>query len=193
MTTGSGVLLDAVVRILGRDGIRGLSLSAVADEAGVSRVTLHRHGTTVDQLVVAVLARASDDLRATLWPVLLGSGDAACRLREGLRALCAVADRHAAVLTAFYGQPPRPIPDNPGRTTSFEFIELFERLLRDGESDGSLTVDNAATQAALVANAVCWTYLHMRRAHGWPPGTTADVVVDLATSHLTPRAGPTVR
>ncbi len=184
MTSSSAEFLDAVVTILDRNGLRGLSLSAVADGAGVSRVTLHRRGITVDDLVIGVLTRASDDLRAALWPVLLAPGDAASRLRHGLAVLCSVAERHGAVLTAFYGQPPKLIPDRPGRTTSFEFIELFERLLRDGQSDGSLKVGDPATQAALVANAVCWTYLHMRRAHGWSPDTTADAVIDLATSHL---------
>ncbi len=186
MPTSSDRLLDAVARILGREGVPGLSLSAVAEEAGLSRVTLHRRGTTVDDLVVGVLARASDDLRASLWPVLVASGDASTRLRHGLGVLCAAVERHAAVMTAFYAQPPRDIPGQPGRTTSFEFIELFERLLRDGEIDGSLKVGDPVSQAALVANAVCWTYLHMRRAHGWAPDTTADLVIDLATTHLAP-------
>jgi AcrR family transcriptional regulator len=186
MTTPNDEVLDAVARILERDGLRGLTISAVAEEAAVSRVTLHRRGVTVDDLIIAVLARASDDLRASLWPAITASGDAASRLRTGLTTLCAVAERHSAVLTAFYAEPARPIPDRPGRTTSFEFIELFERLLRDGDLDGSLRVEDPTAQAALVANAVCWTYLHMRRAHRWTSRATADLVIDLATAHLAP-------
>nr|MDT0660028.1 hypothetical protein [Micromonospora sp. DSM 115978] len=191
MTTVNDDVLDAVARILERDGLRGLTISAVAEEATVSRVTLHRRGVTVDDLIIAVLARASDDLRASLWPALTASGDAASRLRTGLSALCAVAERHGAVLTAFYAEPARPIPDRPGRTTSFEFIELFERLLRDGDLDGSLRVEDPAAQAALVANSVCWTYLHMMRAHGWTSRATADLVIDLATAHLAPATSAT--
>ena len=37
-------LVDAAARILGRDGLAGLSISAIAEEAKVSRVTLHRRG-----------------------------------------------------------------------------------------------------------------------------------------------------
>lgn len=186
VTTVTDGVLDAVARILERGGLRGLTISAVAEEAAVSRVTLHRRGTTVDDLIIAVLARASDDLRASLWPAITAPGDAASRLRTGLFALCAVAERHSAVLTAFYAEPARPIPGRPGRTTSFEFIELFERLLRDGALDGSLHIEDPAAQAALVANTVCWTYLHMRRAHGWTSRATADLVIDLATAHLAP-------
>ena len=177
-------VLDAVSRILERDGVRGLTISAIAEEAGVSRVTLHRREVSVDDVVVAVLARASDDLRASLWPALTAAGDAASRLHVALRALCDVAERHAPVLTAFYGQPARAIPGRPGRTTSFEFIEPFERLLRDGAVDGSLHVEDPAAEATLVANAVCWTYLHMRRAHRWSAGRAAERVIALATAHL---------
>jgi AcrR family transcriptional regulator len=180
-------VLDAVARILERDGLRGLSMSAVAEEADVSRVTLHRRGASMDDYVVAVLARASDDLRASLWPAITGPGDAATRLHVALHVLCDVTERHAGVLAALYAAPALPIPDRPGRTTSFEFIEPFERLLVDGAVDGSLRVDEARGDATLVANAVCWTYLHMRRAHRWAREETARRVIALATSSLDPR------
>ena len=181
-----GNVLDAVTRILRRDGVRGLTITAVAEEANLSRVTLHRRGASIDDFVIAVLARASDDLRASLWPALTATGDAASRLRIALRTLCDVAERHAAVLTAFYTEPARPIPGRPGRTTSFEFIEPFERLLRDGAVDGSLRVDDPNNEATLIANTVCWTYLHMRRAHRWSAARTADNIITLATAHLIP-------
>lgn len=179
-------LLDAVARVLEASGMRGLTISAVADEAAVSRVTLHRRGITVDDLVVGVLGRASDDLRASLWPAVTSNGDAATRLGDGLEVLCQVAERHAPVLTAFFGEPARPLPDRPGRTTSFEFIELFERLLRDGQLDGTLAVEDPAAQATLIANTVCWSYLHMRRAHRWSAERARRQVIDLATASLLP-------
>jgi AcrR family transcriptional regulator len=180
-------LLDAVARVLEREGVRGLTVSAVAGEAGISRVTMHRRGVGIDELIVAVLGRASDDLRSSLWPVLTGAGDAASRLRTALGVLCEVAERHAPVMRAFFGEPARPLPERRDRTTSFEFIEPFERLLLDGTLDGSLCVDDPTRDATLVANSVFWTYLHMRHAHRWPPRRTTDRVVALATAHLTPR------
>jgi AcrR family transcriptional regulator len=177
-------VLDAVARLLDREGLAGLSLSAIATEANLSRVTLHRRGATVDDYVVAVLGRASDELRDALWPVLTGSGSAAERLQVALRSLCEVADRHRGVMTAFYAQPARPLPEDPDRTTSFRFIEPFERLVRDGVVDGSLHSDDPRADATLVANAVCWTYLHMRQAHGWAPGPTAERAVAMGMGLL---------
>lgn len=179
-------VLDAVARILERDGLRGLSISAVAEEAELSRVTLHRRGGNIEDYVIAVLARASDDLRASLWPAITGPGDAATRLAVALRLLCEVAERHAGVLVALFGVPARPIPGKPGRTTSFEFIEPFERLLLDGVVDGSLRVGDARADATLVANTVCWTYLHMRRAHGWAVDIATERVLEMATAGLAP-------
>ncbi len=181
-------LLEAVARIMNRRGLVGLSISAIAEEAGVSRVTLHRRGWTLDDYIVAVLRRASDDLRASLWPALTGPETAAVRLRYALEILCQVCDRHAGVMVAMYGSPARPLHDKPGGTTSFEFIEPFERLLRDGDIDGSLHSSNPTTDATLVANAVAWTYLHMRQAHNWDPATAAHRVIELTTANLTPIA-----
>jgi AcrR family transcriptional regulator len=190
VTASDGAVLDAATRILERDGVRGLTITAIADEAAVSRVTLHRRGIAIDDVVVAILARASDDLRASLWSALTAGGDAASRLHTALEALCEVAERHAAILIAFYAQPARPIPDRPGRTTSFQFIEPFERLLRDGCVDGSLVVGDPAADATLLANTVCWTYLHMRRAHSWSVQRTRHHVIALATAHHTAHAAP---
>ena len=176
-------LLDATASLLDRSGLPAVTLSAVAEAAGVSRVTLHRHGVTVEALVIAVLRRASDDLRASLWPVLAGPGSAAERLRLALEALCQVCERHIGVLSALFRAPVRRLPDDPDRTTSFEFVEPFERLLRDGEVDGSLRSDDPATDAALLANAVTWSYLHMRQAHRWSPTDTERRVVDMVLAH----------
>jgi AcrR family transcriptional regulator len=177
-------LLDAVSRILERDGLRGLNLSAIAAEAGVSRVTLHRRGAQLDDYLVAVLGRASDDLRASLWPALTGPGDALTRLRAGLEALCAVFDRHAGVLKAVYGQPAWPLPADPASTTSRRFIEPFERMLKDGLVDGSLTCDDPHDDALLLANTVAWGYLHMRVAHRWPRRKAMTRLVELATARF---------
>jgi AcrR family transcriptional regulator len=184
-------VLDAVARVLDRDGLGGLSITAIAEEAGLSRVTLHRRGARVDDYLIAVLGRASDDLRTSLWPVLTGPGPALARLDAALRVLCDVCERHAGVMMAMYGVPARPLPGRPGRTTSLEFIEPFERLLRDGTLDGTAPSDDPLADATLVANAVAWTYLHMRHAHRWDPATATERVVRLGLAHLAVEgAGP---
>ena len=181
-------LVDAAARVIDRTGLASLTLSALADEAGLSRVTVHRRGAPLEAYVVAVVTRASDDLRASLWPALTSSAPAADRLRQALVVLCEVFERHSGVMAAVYDIAPHPIEGRPGRTTSLEFVEPFSKLLADGALDGSLVAcDDPRSEATLIANGVAWTYLHMRRAHGWPEGEATDRVVDMATARLLPR------
>jgi AcrR family transcriptional regulator len=181
-------VIDAVTRILGRDGIPGLSMTAIAEEAGLSRVTLHRRGASINDYVVAALGRASDDLRASLWEILTDSAPAETRLVDALGILCDVCERHTGVMMALYGKPARPLPDRPGRTTSLEFIDPYERILRDGVLDGSLSTSDPRGDATLIANSVAWTYLHMRVAHGWERATARERTVAIATAHVTSTA-----
>lgn len=183
-------VLDAVERLLTRTGLPGLTLSAVAEEANVSRVTLHRWGATLDHLLVAVIVRVVEEARGSLWPVLTGPGDAASRLREAFETLCAVCERNAGVMSAMYGVPPRPLPGRPGRTTSLELIDPFERLLRDGVLDGSLRSADPTRDATLVVNTAIWAYLHMRRAHRWPRDEVAARVVALVMADLVAEPTP---
>lgn len=49
------------------------------------------------------------------------------------------------------------------------FTEPFERLLRDGLSEGVIaTLDDPAETATVLFNLVGWTYIHLRSGHGWP-------------------------
>ncbi len=183
-----GEVLEAVARILDRDGLTGLSISAIANEADVSRVTLHRRGPSVEDYVVALLGRVADELRNALWPAMTGSGPGADRLRQALEALCVVAEHRSGVMRALYGVPGEPLRDDPDRTTATVFAEPFERIVRDGCLDGSLHSDDPTMSARLVLNVVGWTYIHMRRAHGWTVEQATGQVVDLALGHLSPRA-----
>ena len=115
-------VLDAVARVLARGGVRDLSITSIAEEAGLSRVTLHRRGAKLDDYLVGVLGRASDDLRASLWPVLTAPGRARERLATALEVLCAVCERHAGVMTALFAVPPRPLPGGP---TTSRFACIF--------------------------------------------------------------------
>lgn len=183
-------LVDAAAALLDDGGLPALTLTAIAERAGVSRVTVHRRGANLDEYVVAVLGRASDDLRQSLWPLMTSSERAADRLDAALAILCEVCERHSGIMVAMFGVPARPLPGHPDRTTSLEFIEPFAKLIADGLADGSIVATDALREATLTANTVAWTYLHMRRAHGWRSDDAAAQVVALAMAHLRPVAPP---
>ena len=61
------------------------------------------------------------------------------------------------------------------------------RLLRDGELDGSLRAfPDPQLAATVLYTQVTYTYLHLRREHGWTAEDTTAAVIDLAVGGLLP-------
>jgi AcrR family transcriptional regulator len=90
-------LIEAGERILERDGLSGLTVRAVAAEAGVAPQGVYNHLRDKDGLLLAVLGRAFDRLaKATAWRADL-------KPRESLRAMCQSYRRFALASPVAYG------------------------------------------------------------------------------------------
>ncbi|MGD0372680.1 MAG: TetR/AcrR family transcriptional regulator [Candidatus Dormibacteria bacterium] len=161
----SGRLVDAATEVLAQGGWEGLTLQAVAERAGVSRVTVWRQAGSRELLVAEMVRRLAVDYRETLWPILTGPGSGAERLGAALAAVCDVADRHLPLLLA---------SDSAFHQTHAEvmhavrFTEPIVRLICDGVADG--TIARPADPNALgdvVFNATYWPYIHLRGRHWW--------------------------
>jgi AcrR family transcriptional regulator len=63
-----GALVDAAERVLVRDGLRGLTVRAVATEAGVATMGVYNRFGNKHRLVAAVLARGFEGLAASIPP-----------------------------------------------------------------------------------------------------------------------------
>jgi len=178
-------LVNATLAVLAESGLEAVSLDRVAEQAGVSRVTLWRQGVTREALITALLDRLASDYRDALWPILTAEGSGRDRLRRTLEALCAVADRHLPLLlasdTAFH-QAGRP---------GFYFKDPIERLLRDGIADGSLQpAGDPSDLANLVFNAVCWPYVHLRGRDGWTGEQAREQLIGLVMRGIGPASEP---
>ena len=172
-------LLQAAERVFASHGYGGATLERIADEAGVSRVTLHRRGVSKDGLLVELVARATEDYRRALWPALTAEGTGAERLVAALNALCDSAEEHMPLLVALRAQSDAIFHrDEEEALTRSVFTEPLERILRDGAADGSLRVSDPLEEATVLFNLVGWTYIHMRTGHGWKPERARKSVID---------------
>jgi AcrR family transcriptional regulator len=164
-------ILAAAERVFESHGYAGATIDRIATEAGVSRVTLHRRGVTKDGLLAELVARATDDYRATMWPALTGAGSGAVRLTQALEALCESAEQHMPLLVALRAQADAVFhrDDEDESLTRTVFTEPIEKLLRDGMADGSVRDVDPVETATVLFNLVGWTYIHMRTGHGWKP------------------------
>jgi AcrR family transcriptional regulator len=160
--------VDAAQRVFSTHGYTGATMERIAQEAGVSRVTLHRRGVTKDSLFGDLVASAIEDYRGDMWPILTASESGAARLGLALECLCAVTEAHMALLTAMRERADEVFHEGQREAlTRSVFIEPFERLLRDGAMDGSLQETDAKETATVLFNMVGWTYIHLRTGHGW--------------------------
>ena len=157
-------LLAAAARVLEDAGWQGLTVEAVAEAAGVSRVTAWRLGASREALVATLLRGLAVDYREAMWPALVGPGNARQRLDRALDALFGVIDAHLPLLLASDQVFHR------AKAAQINFNEPFARLFTDGTADGSLAPpgEDPAAVAELLFNTVCWSYVHLRGRHHWP-------------------------
>jgi AcrR family transcriptional regulator len=176
-------LLAAAGRVLEDAGWQGLTVEAVAEAAGLSRVTAWRLGASREALVAALLSELAVDYREAMWPALVGPGDARQRLDRALDALFGVIDAHLPLLLASDHVLHR------ARAARINFNEPFARLFQDGAADGSLAPPGGdpAEAAELLFNTVCWSYVHLRGRHRWPAGRARQGLRRLITPGMEPQ------
>jgi AcrR family transcriptional regulator len=198
-------LRAAARRAFARHGYAGATVERIAQEAGLSRVTLHRRGIDRDGLLAALAEEAADAYRRALWPALTSAGSGRERLEAALEAICATADRELDVLVALRARRDAIFHDaSAGRAapagdeassdgsetggglgTRGVFFEPLARLLRDGAADGSLRAQDDPDEVAVVLfNQVGGTYIHLRGEHGWSHERCRDALVQLAIQGL---------
>ena len=80
-------LLDAALRVIDRDGYRGVSIDAVAREADVTRPVVYRIFEDLDSLLYALLDRQEERILVQLAAVVAGDEVGQEPLIDGLRRL----------------------------------------------------------------------------------------------------------
>ena len=164
-------LVEAAHRAIERHGWRDATLERIANEAGVSRMTLHRHHVSRETVLRALAERLERQHRETMLEVLAGPGSARERLGRAMEAECDLAEQNlhltdalgSAARDAIYHEDGLPALTRPS------FTAPYRRLLVDGAADGSLRATDPDEMATLLINLVTHTYGHLRRGHSWEP------------------------
>ena len=173
-------LIPAARAVLAEHGLPAFTVERVAAAAGMSRMTLHRHGIGKPEILTALFERVLEEERAELWEPMTGKGSAAVRLRAVLERGCEIAERHLDVVEAMDIAARNAAFHGPDGLTRPEFVEPLRRLLVDGQADGSLHSVDVEEDATLLYNLVGHTYRHMRTGHGWSPQRAREGVLRIA-------------
>jgi AcrR family transcriptional regulator len=159
-----------------------VSLEELARAAGISRMTLHRHGVGRDEILTALGELLASEHSQAALPALTSLAPAPQRLAMALRAKLEVDERYLGLMEALQHQLPAVYHEQgDGEVlTRGPFIDGIKRILQDGAVEGTLAAqDNLDEAATLIFNATGWTYREMRNGHRWPPQKARERVVEL--------------
>lgn len=181
-------IAEGLRRAIARYGWQGATLARIAQEAGVSRMTLHRRGLGREELFALIAADYEQDFRDALWPSVTGRGTGLERLREALQAVCVVTERHLDFLAGLDDETDtRLFHEGAAEIRSrAAYVAPVQRLLEDGIADGSIRDVPLEDTAVVLVNGVDRTYRHLRTAHRWPPERSSAEIVELLCRGLEP-------
>ena len=147
-------LVDAAERVLVRDGLAGLTVRAVAGEAGVAPMGVYNRFGNKDGLVAAVLARGFDGLAAAVGADQ--AADPTARLLASGRNYRAFALAHPQHYTAMFGAgvPLDAVTEELGDRAETAFTALVDRV-RYGMDRGVLRAGDVRETAQLI-----WSSVH---------------------------------
>jgi len=190
-STSTDRLLQAVDSVVEKNGWAGTTAELVARAAGVNRTTLYRNGFTRERLLAEAAAASSAEFAAASLAPLTASGTALDRMHLLLDTLYDIADEHLGLLAGLYDGPSAIFhlgldTDDPTALTRFEYTDPFQRLLTDGNLDGTLLSSDPPGDAELIFNVAGWTYIHFRRSHGWTPAKTRPAVTRITLGAFLP-------
>jgi AcrR family transcriptional regulator len=177
-------ILDSARRVLAARGPQATTLEEIAEEAGISRVTLYRRGATRESILAELADRAAEEYRRALWPALTSRAPAGERLEVALKALCDVAEENLALLLGL-GAGQGPLFNDPQSDANAQvvtrdvFTEPLERIIGDGQADGSIAAGDPLATASLLFSLVGQTYMHERSVHRRPAEQTRDGIVSI--------------
>jgi AcrR family transcriptional regulator len=145
-------VLDAATRVLNLDP--GAGLEAVAAAAGVTRPTIYAHFPSREHLLLAVVARITDEAVAAMDAADLDSGSATDALVRVLDAGAEVNRRYPALLQLGSAVPTPPRDEYAQHASVADRIgRVVERGRRSGEFDTRLPVGWLVTAVVTLSHA----------------------------------------
>lgn len=180
----TGLEAERVRRVRDQLGARDwqtVTVSEVAEAAGLSRMTLHRHGISKHTVLEQLTALLASEHREAVFPALVSTEPGVERLRMALRGLCGVNERYLGIIASL-GEHGETVFHEPGEgavLTRVEFTGGVRRIVQDGVADGTLHTEEPEEMATLLFNAAGHTYRHLRLGHRWPVERATSAVVRL--------------
>ena len=161
-------VLDAAGELVVRHGLMAVSMSQLAEAAGIGRATLYKYFADAEEVLAAWHARQVSAHLADLATVAAGPAEASARLRavlERYAQICAQRSRHGGDVAAALHRAPG--IDDQHR----QLQDLMTGLVEEAASAGTVRADVPAEQLA----GFCLAATHRRRCRRPPARGGAGV------------------
>ena len=172
-------IVDAAHRLVVEHGMPNVSMSAVANEAGVSRQTLYNHFSDLEEIILEGAAHAIDEAATHMQHMLEAAPDARAALERYVRASIFAMAGDELAIGAAGGM------SADGEAQALEFLESFHRplkqILHAGVADGSFRADLDPDDVSEILFHMIGS-TRMLIAHGRNTDDVANRVVELITA-----------
>jgi TetR/AcrR family transcriptional regulator, cholesterol catabolism regulator len=178
-------VLDEIVRAaaagFGEVGYRAATLDAIAERAGISKVTLYRYVSSKEDLLSLVVERIIAAFRQGLRQIVEQRRPADETLRRIVRYQVTLLAENLPFLTVFFSEEsglPAPMAAQAARAKR-EYDRTIERVVREGIESGRLRALPPTLVVFGILGMCNWLHKWYRPQGPLSPGQIADVFVDL--------------
>lgn len=147
-------VLGCALHQVAEGGFAALTMTALADSAGIATGSLYRHFPGKAALACEVFSRATRVEIDSLKTAFLSQGDAAQRLTRGIDEFATRAWHSRQLAYALIAEPVEAEVDAQRLRYREAYADLFSKLIREGNEDGSFTVPNIPVTAACMVGTV---------------------------------------
>lgn len=146
-------ILKAARALVAEGGFRQASVTAVAQNAGLSTGALYRYFPSKAELFVEVLGAAVAHEVAILGDIARGDGSATQRLRAAVESFARRALQGPYLAYAFIAEPADPEVEAARLIARAQIGDVFKKLLKDGIASGEFPKQSVDIGAACIVGA----------------------------------------
>ncbi|MBF6330550.1 TetR/AcrR family transcriptional regulator [Nocardia transvalensis] len=149
----AGAITHAAMKVLSRDGFSGLSMAAVAAEAGVATGTVYKNFSGKAELVTAVFREVVS--REVAAVAAAGAeGTIVERVTAAVETFAGRALKNPKLAYVLLAEPVDAAVDTERLRFRRAFAETFETAIADGVANGQLPPQNPRTSATALVGAI---------------------------------------
>ncbi len=151
----AGVIVHATARVLSREGFAGLSMAAVAAEAGVATGTVYKHFSGKSELVTAVFREVvTREVAAVAQAGAAGAGSVVERVTASVETFAGRALKNPKLAYVLLAEPVDVAVDAERLRFRRAFAEIYESAVAEGVAAGRLPPQNPRISAAALVGAI---------------------------------------